>query len=67
MSSPNRTERPGGDRSTKSSPGPNRKHATSNCLKILVIDVGGTQVKVPATGHRLRVEFPSKPKLKEKL
>jgi hypothetical protein len=36
-------------------------------LKILVIDVGGTQVKVPATGHRLRVEFPSKPKLKEKL
>ena len=36
-------------------------------MKILVIDVGGTHVKVPATGHQQRVEFPSEPKLKAKL
>ncbi|MGA8754691.1 ROK family protein [Candidatus Deferrimicrobium sp.] len=28
-------------------------------MKILVIDVGGTHVKVLATGHKQRVEFPS--------
>jgi hypothetical protein len=65
--SPNRTGRPGGDRSSKSSPGSNRKHATSNCLKFPVIAVGSTPVKVPATGHQPRVEFPSKSKPKEKL
>ena len=32
-------------------------------MKILVIDVGGTHVKVLATGHRQRVEFPSGPKM----
>ena len=28
-------------------------------MRVLVIDVGGTHVKVLATGHRQRVEFPS--------
>jgi polyphosphate glucokinase len=32
-------------------------------MKILVIDVGGTHVKVLATGHKKRVEFPSGPKM----
>jgi polyphosphate glucokinase len=32
-------------------------------MKILVIDVGGTHVKVRATGHKQRVEFPSGPKM----
>lgn len=32
-------------------------------MKILVIDVGGTHVKVLATGHRHRVEVPSGPKM----
>ena len=32
-------------------------------MKILVIDVGGTHVKLLATGHRKRVEFPSGPKM----
>lgn len=32
-------------------------------MKILVIDVGGTHVKVLATGHQQRVEFPSGPKM----
>ena len=32
-------------------------------MKILVIDVGGTHVKVLATGHRQRVEIPSGPKM----
>ena len=32
-------------------------------MKILVIDVGGTHVKVLATGHKQRVEFPSGPKM----
>jgi predicted NBD/HSP70 family sugar kinase len=31
--------------------------------RILVIDVGGTHVKVLATGHKKRVEFPSGPKM----
>ena len=30
-------------------------------MKILVIDIGGTHVKVLATGHRTRREFPSGP------
>ena len=32
-------------------------------MKILVIDVGGTHVKVLATGHKKRIEFPSGPKM----
>ena len=32
-------------------------------MKILVIDVGGTHVKVLATGHTKRVEIPSGPKM----
>jgi polyphosphate glucokinase len=32
-------------------------------MRILVIDVGGTHVKVPATGHKQRVEFPSGPRM----
>ncbi|MGB7630771.1 MAG: hypothetical protein WBM29_06760 [Candidatus Deferrimicrobium sp.] len=32
-------------------------------MRILVIDVGGTHVKVLATGHRQRVEFPSGPEM----
>jgi len=32
-------------------------------LKILVIDVGGAHVKVLATGHKQRVQFPSGPKI----
>jgi polyphosphate glucokinase len=32
-------------------------------MKILVIDVGGTHVKVIATGRRTRVKFPSGPKM----
>jgi polyphosphate glucokinase len=32
-------------------------------MRILVIDVGGTHVKVLATGHRKRVEIPSGPKM----
>lgn len=32
-------------------------------MRILVIDVGGTHVKVLATGHNRQVEFPSGPKM----
>src|SRR5512137_2053246 len=32
-------------------------------MKILVIDVGGTHVKVLASGHKKRVEIPSGPKM----
>jgi predicted NBD/HSP70 family sugar kinase len=32
-------------------------------MRILVIDVGGTHVKVLATGHKKLVEFPSGPKM----
>jgi polyphosphate glucokinase len=32
-------------------------------MKILVIDIGGTHVKVLATGHKKRIEFPSGPKM----
>jgi predicted NBD/HSP70 family sugar kinase len=32
-------------------------------VRVLVIDVGGTHVKVLATGHRRRVEFTSGPKM----
>ncbi|HEV2436416.1 MAG TPA: ROK family protein [Verrucomicrobiae bacterium] len=32
-------------------------------MKILVIDIGGTHVKVLATGHQQRVQFPSGPKM----
>src|SRR3954452_17340750 len=32
-------------------------------LKILVIDIGGTNVKVLATGHKERRRFPSGPKM----
>jgi predicted NBD/HSP70 family sugar kinase len=32
-------------------------------MKVLVIDIGGTHVKVLATGHKQRVEFPSGPKM----
>ena len=32
-------------------------------MRVLVIDVGGTHVKVLATGHRKRVEIPSGPKM----
>jgi polyphosphate glucokinase len=32
-------------------------------MKILVIDVGGTHVKVRDTGHKNRVQFPSGPKM----
>jgi polyphosphate glucokinase len=32
-------------------------------MRILVLDVGGTHVKVVATGHKRRVEFPSGPKM----
>jgi polyphosphate glucokinase len=32
-------------------------------MKILVIDVGGTHVKVCATGHKERMEIPSGPKM----
>jgi len=32
-------------------------------MKILVIDIGGAHVKVLATGHQQRVEFPSGPKM----
>jgi polyphosphate glucokinase len=34
-----------------------------NRMRILVIDAGGTHVKVLATGHKQRVEFPSGPKM----
>jgi hypothetical protein len=37
--------------------------ATPVRMRILVIDVGGTHVKVLATGHKQRVEFPSGPKM----
>lgn len=36
---------------------------TNSPLKILVLDVGGTHVKVLATGHKTRVEIPSGPKM----
>src|SRR5512143_2677608 len=32
-------------------------------MRILVIDVGGTHVKVRATGHQQRLEIPSGPKM----
>ena len=32
-------------------------------MKVLVIDIGGTHVKVLATGHKKRVEIPSGPKM----
>jgi polyphosphate glucokinase len=32
-------------------------------MRILVVDVGGTHVKVLATGHRQRIEIPSGPKM----
>lgn len=32
-------------------------------MRILVLDVGGTRVKVLATGHRQRLEFPSGPNM----
>jgi polyphosphate glucokinase len=32
-------------------------------MKILVVDVGGTGVKVLATGHTERVKIPSGPKM----
>jgi len=32
-------------------------------MRILVLDVGGTHVKVVATGHKQRIEFPSGPKM----
>jgi hypothetical protein len=32
-------------------------------MRILVIDVGGTHVKVLATGHKQRLEFPSSPRM----
>jgi predicted NBD/HSP70 family sugar kinase len=32
-------------------------------MRILVIDVGGTHVKVLATGHQQRVEIPSGPRM----
>ena len=32
-------------------------------MRILVLDVGGTHVKVVATGHKQRVEFPSGAKM----
>lgn len=32
-------------------------------MRIPVIDVGGTHVKLLATGHQQRVEFPSGPKM----
>src|SRR5208283_3920150 len=35
----------------------------ANRMKILVIDIGGTNVKVLATGRKRRVEFPSGPKM----
>ena len=33
-------------------------------MRILVVDIGGTHVKVLATGHEQRVEFPSSPKMR---
>jgi predicted NBD/HSP70 family sugar kinase len=35
----------------------------ANRMKVLVIDIGGTHVKLLATGHKQRVEFPSGPKM----
>jgi polyphosphate glucokinase len=35
----------------------------TNRMRILVIDAGGTHVKMLATGHKQRVEFPSGPKM----
>jgi polyphosphate glucokinase len=35
----------------------------ANRMRILVIDVGGTHVKLLATGHKQRVDFPSGPKM----
>jgi len=32
-------------------------------MRILVIDIGGTHLKVLATGHKQRVEIPSGPKM----
>jgi len=32
-------------------------------MKVLVIDIGGTHVKVLAAGHKQRIEFPSGPKM----
>ena len=38
-------------------------YAASDRMRILVIDVGGTHVKVLATGHTKEVEIPSGPKM----
>ena len=38
-------------------------YGTSDRMRILVIDVGGTHVKVRATGHKERMEIPSGPKM----
>jgi hypothetical protein len=38
----------------------------ANRVKILVIDIGGAHVKLLATGHKQRVEFPSGPKMTHK-
>jgi polyphosphate glucokinase len=35
-------------------------------MKVLVIDIGGTHVKILASGHRARREFPSGPTLTAK-
>ena len=35
----------------------------ANRMRLLVIDVGGTHVKVLASGHKQRIEFPSGPKM----
>ena len=32
-------------------------------MNILVIDVGGTHIKVRATGHKTQVQIPSSPKM----
>jgi hypothetical protein len=35
----------------------------ANLIKVLAIDIGGTHVKLLATSHTQRVEFPSGPKM----
>ena len=42
---------------------PHLPKVTNQPLKILVLDVGGTHVKILATGHKTLIEIPSGPKM----
>jgi hypothetical protein len=45
---------------------PRKSPANQNSRRILVIDVGGTHVKVLATGHKVPIKIPSGPKMTAK-